>query len=106
VLATAHTKDTVRHRGTLLEITRSSFAPSTTLRRDLARGTLDEAAFAVQYALELRRQWTVNPLPFHEVIEQSKAGDVTLVDTWQSGPHAPRHILAGILARIARGNKV
>jgi len=103
VLTTAQTKDTVRHHGTLLEITQSSFAPSGPLRRDLARGTVDEAAFAEHYALELRRQWTANPLPFREVIDQAKAGDVTLVDMWQSGPHAPRRVLAGILARIARG---
>lgn len=106
MLATAQTKDTVRHRGRLLEVTRSSFAPSATLRRDLARGTLDEAAFAEQYALELRQQWVANPLPFREVIDQAKTGDVTLVDTWQSGLHAPRRVLAGILARIARGNMV
>ena len=85
MLATAQTKDTVRHRGMLLDITRSSFAPSATLRRDLARGTVDEEAFAEQYALELRQQWTVNPLPFRQVIDQAKAGDVTLARRVWSG---------------------
>ncbi len=103
VLATAQTRDTLRHRGDLLDLTHSPFAPSAALVRELAYGTIDDAQFAEQYALELRQQWAVNALPFREVIDQAKRGDVTLVDTWRPGPHAPRHVLAGVLARIAKG---
>jgi len=30
-------------------------------------------------------------------------GDVTLIDTWGVGSHAPRRVLARVLAQIARG---
>ena len=103
MLATARVKDTALHRGTLLELSQSSFAPAAALVHDLAYGSIDDAEFAERYALQLRRQWATNPLPFRQVIEQAKQGDVTLVDTWQPGPHAPRRVLAGILARIAKG---
>jgi uncharacterized protein YeaO (DUF488 family) len=103
VFATALSKDTTSHRGTLLDVARSSFAPSAALRRTLAQGAVDEETFAESYALELRLQWARDPLRFREVIEQAKAGDVTLVDTWVVGAHAPRRVLAGVLAQIARG---
>ena len=103
MLATARAKDTELHRGTLLDVSQSSFAPAPALVHDLAYGTIDDAQFAAQYALQLRQQWATNPLPFRQVIEQAKWGDVTLVDTWPPDPHAPRRVLAGILARIARG---
>ena len=103
MLATARFKDTALHRGTLLDLAQSPFAPSAALIHDLAYGTIDDARFAEQYALELRQQWTTNALPFRQVIDDAKRGDVTLVDTWPPGPHAPRRVLAGILARIAKG---
>ena len=103
MLATARTKDTALHRGTLLDLGQSPFAPAAALVHDLAYGAIDETEFAARYALQLRRQWTANPIPFRQVIEQAKRGDVTLVDTWQPGPHAPRRVLAGVLARIANG---
>jgi uncharacterized protein YeaO (DUF488 family) len=102
MLATARNTDFASQRGTLIEVAQSSFALSTVLLRQLARGDLDEASFAERYAEELRQQWTRNPLPFGDVIAQAKRGDVTLVDTWRPGPHAPRRVLAGILARLAR----
>jgi uncharacterized protein YeaO (DUF488 family) len=103
MLVTAQTKDTVRHRGTLLDVTHSSFAPSPPLRRELAQGTIDDDTFAERYALELRQQWAANPLPFREVIDRAKAGDVTLVDSWGAGAHVPRRVLASVLAKVARG---
>src|SRR5437868_1359398 len=102
MLATARTTDAAAHRGTLIKVDQSPFAPSAALRRGLARGDLDEATFAGRYAGELRQQWMANPLPFTDVIAQAKRGDVTLVDAWQASPHAPRRVLAGILARLAR----
>ena len=102
MLCTARTKDTALHRGTLVDVTQSTFAPSTTLRRALASGSVNDEAFAERYALELRQRWSLNPLPFREVIAQATSGDVTLVDTWGDVRHAPRRVLARVLAQIAR----
>ena len=56
MLCTVRTKDTALHRGMLVDVTPSTFAPSTALRRALASGSVSDKAFAERYALELRQR--------------------------------------------------
>jgi hypothetical protein len=99
-----------RHRGTVLRLEQSVFAPAawedTRRRTDRSSGpgrAADPMAFRIAYVAQLRALWRRDPGAFLRVIDQATGDhDVTLVDGWGDEPHAPRRILATALKQIAR----
>jgi len=102
VLYLAREDEPARHRGAVLHVAASPFAPSPRLLQDLGNGRLDGEAFAGRYLRELRGRWERDPRPFLDVLAAAGDGaDCTLVDAWGDEPHAPRRILAAALRQIA-----
>ena len=102
MLYAARADDSERHRGAVVRVEASAFAPSTLLLRDLASGAVDGAAFARRYVWELRQLWHRDRQPFLDVIELASGGtDCTITDGYGDAPHAPRRILTAALKQIA-----
>ena len=109
MLYLARADDPASHRGTVLRLEQSVFAPAPPAApgpRDRSRRRPDPAdpmAFRIAYVAQLRALWRRDPGAFLRVIDQATGGhDVTLVDGWGDAPHAPRRILATALKQIAR----
>ena len=98
MLYLARADEPAHHRGWVLRLERSVFAPEA-----LARTAPDATAFRVRYIAQLRSLWRRDPGAFLRVVDQATgAHDLTLVDGWGDAPHAPRKILATALKQIAR----
>jgi hypothetical protein len=106
VLYLARGDETGRHRGEVVVIERSSFAPSDRLLEDYRNGVVDGAGFTRRYRWDLRALWGRDREAFLRLIAGATGGaDATLVDGWGDEPHAPRRILAEALRRIVRARQ-
>lgn len=102
VLYTARFEDVARQRGSLVPILGSRFEPSRRLMETYEAGDIDGADFRRRYLAELHQLYTMNPELFWGVIKLATGGaDATLLDDWATERHAPRHVLAAALRRIA-----
>jgi hypothetical protein len=100
VLYVARADRPERHRGAVVPVHRSAFAPPAGLRRDRPD------AFRVGYLEFLRRLWRHDRVAFLALIDGATGGrDLTLVDDWGDLDHAPRRILAATLKQIASTEK-
>jgi hypothetical protein len=102
VLYLAREDEPARHRGTVVRIAASPFAPSTRLLQDVGNGAIDGPAFARRYLRELRGLWEHDQQPFLDLIAlASGEADCTLVDAWAEERYAPRRILGAALKQLA-----
>ena len=91
------------HRGVLVRVEASPFAPSSMLLRDFASGAVDGQAFTRRSIWELRQLWNRDRQVFLEVIDLATRGtDCTVVDAYGDVAHAPRRVLATALKQIAK----
>jgi hypothetical protein len=89
-----------RHRGVVVRVEASPFAPSALLLRDHAVGVVDDQGFTRRYIWELRQLWNRDRRTFLGVIELASGGtDCTVTDGYGD---APRRILATALKQLAR----
>ena len=91
------------HRGRLLDVEQSAFAPPPPLQPTNAFSAtryLSSTAYARAYLEHLHRLWKSEPHLFDELVRESEEADVTLVDAWHEQPHAPRKVLAVVLKRL------
>ena len=103
MLYTAATRDQARPDSAIVDLADGPLAPSALLVRDYLSGAADGEAFRRRYLWELRAVWRTQPEALDEVIALATGGtDCTLVDGWPDVPHAPRHVLAGVLKAVAR----
>ena len=102
VLYLASADETGRHRGTVVVIEESPFAPPARLLEDYRNGVVDGAGFVRRYRWDLRTLWGRDRGAFLGLIAGATGGaDLTLVDGWGDEPHAPRRVLAAALRRVA-----
>jgi hypothetical protein len=102
MLILARADEVDRHRGLVVHIEESPFAPDPDSVRYHALGSLIGAAFALGYRERLRELLRRSPELFVGLVTAARAGDVTLVDGWGDEQWAPRRLLAGALRRVAR----
>jgi hypothetical protein len=96
VLYLARADEPEHHRGRVLRLEGSVFAPEAPL-------VPDATTFRVRYIAQLRGLWRRDPAVFLRLIAQATGrNDLTLVDGWGDAPHAPRRMLATALKQIAR----
>jgi hypothetical protein len=101
VLFVARRDDPAAHRGELLDVERSPFAPPASLLDAYRSGQSGNGiAFTRSYLEYLHQLWKKEPALFHFLVSQSEAGNITLVDSWHEQPHAPRKVLAVVLKRL------
>ena len=106
MLYLARGDETGRHRGEVVVIEKSPFAPSDRLLEDYRNGVVDGAGFTRRYRWDLRALWGRDREPFLRLIAGATGGaDATLVDGWGDEPHAPRRILADALRRVVRARR-
>ncbi len=112
MLYVARQDDPARHRGTVVLLHESAFAPPPDAVREHRLGRLSAAAFRSTYLDHLQALWRQDPEAFLRLIAlasgesgtialTSGKGCLTLVDDWGDEAHAPRHILAATLKQIA-----
>jgi hypothetical protein len=99
-----------RHRGTVLRIHESVFAPSEGSLRFVRPGAFNVDVWRLSYTRHLRELWRSDPEgdpeAFLGLIElASGGGDVTLVDDFGDADYAPRRILGAALKQIARSRR-
>jgi hypothetical protein len=103
VLYVADGADAAGHRGLVIAVDRSRFAPSYLLLRNHANpGLCGPDWFARRYAQELRGLWRADAGLFLDLVARARTGHLTLVDSWGDAAHAPRRALARVLAGVAR----
>jgi hypothetical protein len=106
VLYLARADERARHRGTVVVIEQSPFAPSARLLEDYRNGVVDGAGFVRRYRWDLRALWGRDREVFRRLIAGATGGaDATLVDGWGDEPHAPRRVLAAALRRVVRARR-
>ncbi len=106
MLYVARDDDPARHRGAIVQVESSPFAPSALLLRDHANGVLDGAGFTRRYIWELRQLWRRDRQAFLDVIELASGGtDCTITDDYGDAPHAPRRILAATVKQLAASQR-
>jgi hypothetical protein len=106
VLYLASADETGRHRGTVVVIEESPFAPPARLLEDYRNGVVDGAGFVRRYRWDLRTLWGRDREAFLRLIAGATGGaDLTLVDGWGDVPHAPRRVLAAALRRVVRARR-
>ena len=92
-----------RHRGVIVRVEASPFAPSAMLLRDFASGAVDGQAFTRRYIWELRQPWNRERRVFLDVIGLATGGtDCTVVDGYGDVAHAPRRTLATAIKQTAK----
>jgi hypothetical protein len=101
VLYLARRDDPERHRGLVVAVEESVFAPTADAVAYRRLGSLSGPAFALGYRERLRGLRAADPALFRDLVALARAGDVTLVDGWGDDEWAPRRILAGFLKRVA-----
>ena len=87
----------------MIRIEHSRFAPASGDLAAFRAGTLDRYALAAAYRNHLRRLWREDRTLFLDLVEQAKAGDVTLVDEWAEEAASPRMVLSDVLRVLAAG---
>lgn len=108
----ARQDDPARHRGAVVRLQESVFAPPEAAVAAHRLGTLSATAFRIVYLDHLLALWRQDPEAFLRLIAlasgesgaiafTSGQGCLTLVDDWGDEAHAPRHILAAALKQIA-----
>jgi hypothetical protein len=103
VLYVAREDEPERHRGTVVRVHRSVFAPSAEDLRFVRPGASDSASFRVVYVRRLRELWRADPEAFLTLIELASGGqDLTLTDDFGDVDYAPRRILAAALKQLAK----
>jgi hypothetical protein len=108
VLYLAREDEPERHRGTVLRLQDSVFAPPADALRfvGLDSPDVDVDAFRVAYVRHLRALWRDDPAAFLRLIERATGGnDLTLTDDFGDAAHAPRRILGAALKQIARARR-
>jgi hypothetical protein len=103
VLYVAREDEPERHRGTVLRLQDSVFAPPEHVRRYVRPGAVNVDGFRVEYLRYLRALWRNAPEAFLSLIERATGGaDLTLTDAFGDADYAPRKILAAALKQLAR----
>lgn len=88
MLFTANRFDRAAHRGTVLDVTRTTgsiFAPSPALLADYKAGRCDWPGYTRRYREEMRALWRREPQVFLDLVTQAAASDVTLT-CWERAP--------------------
>jgi hypothetical protein len=101
VLYLARPDERERHRGLVVVVEDSVFAPDADAVYYRRLGSLSGPAFAFGYREKLRGLREADPALFCDLVALAQRGDVTLVDGWGDDPWAPRRVLAGVLKRVA-----
>jgi hypothetical protein len=109
-LAVARLDEPAQHRGAVLPVHASVFAPPPTAVAAHRAGRLTATGFRVAYVAHLRALWHRDPQAFRAVLDQAAAGGadgpaLTLVDDWGDAPYAPRHMLAAALKQVAAARR-
>ena len=103
MLYVAREDEPERHRGVIVRVEASPFAPSAMLLRDFASGVVDGQAFTRRYIWELRQLWNRERRVFLDVIGLATGGtDCTVVDGYGDVAHAPRGTLATAIKQTAK----
>ena len=103
MLYVAREDEPERHRGVIVRVEASPFAPSAMLLRDFASGAVDGQAFTRRYIWELRQLWNRERRVFLDVIGLATGGtDYTVVDGYGDVAHAPRRTLATAIKQTAK----
>ena len=103
MLYVAREDEPERHRGTVLRVHQSVFAPSEDALRFARPEASDPTSFRVVYVRRLRELWRSDPGTFLTLIELASGGqDLTLVDDFGDADYAPRKILAAALKQLAK----
>jgi uncharacterized protein YeaO (DUF488 family) len=104
---TANRFDKARHRGLVIDVTRtrrSAFAPSPALLADFKAGRATWEQYEQRYRAEMRSFWQRDPDAFRALVALAAERDVTLT-CWCRGDettiHCHRRLLAGFLEAIA-----
>lgn len=106
MLYVAREDEPERHRGAVVRVEASPFAPSELLLRDLASTAVDGAGFARRSVWELRRPWLRDRRVFLDTIALATGGtDCTLTDAYGDAPRAPRRILAAALKQTVASQR-
>ncbi len=103
MLYTASADRPDQHRGTVIHVRQSRFAPAAEALAAHGEGTLDGYGLAAAYRTHLRRLWHQDRGLFLDLVEQVKSTDVTLVDEWPDEGPSPRLVLADVLRVLAAG---
>lgn len=103
MLHTARADRPGEYRGTVIHVERSRFAPAEADLAALRAGVLDGYAFAAAYRNHLRRLWREDRELFHDLLDQAKLADVTLIDDWGDEVPSPRFVLEDVLRVLAMG---
>jgi hypothetical protein len=105
VLYLAREDEPERHRGTVVRLRVTVFAPPAEALRfvRLDAPDVDVDAFRVAYLGHLRALWRNDPGAFLRLIERATGGaDLTLTDDFGDAAHAPRRIVGAALKQIAK----
>jgi hypothetical protein len=108
VLYLAREDEPERHRGTVVRLRDSVFAPPAEALRfvRLDAPDVDVDAFRVAYLRHLRALWRKHPEAFLRLIERARGGhDLTLTDDFGAAAHAPRRILGAALKQLAKSRR-
>ena len=103
MLYVAREDEPERHRGVVLRLQDSVFAPPEHVRRCVRPGAVNVDGFRVEYLRYLRALWRRDPGAFLTLVELASGGqDLTLVDDYGDADYAPRKILAAALKQLAK----
>ena len=108
VLYLAREDEPDRHRGVVVRLQDSIFAPPEEVLRlvRLDAPDIDVDAFRVAYLRYLRALWRHDPEAFLRLIERATGGaDLTVTVDFGDAPHAPRRILGAALKQIAKTHR-
>jgi hypothetical protein len=106
VLYLARADEPERHRGVVVRLEDTVFAPAEDSLRFVRPDAFDVDAWRLAYTRHLRGLWRSDREAFLALIEQATAGsDLTLVDGWGDADYAPRRILGATLKQIARSGR-
>ena len=95
-----------RHRGTVLRIPESVFAPPEGALRFVRPDVFDVDGWRLAYTRHLRERWRSDPGAFLALIELATGGgDLTLVDGFGDVDYAPRRMLGAALKQIAKSQR-
>jgi hypothetical protein len=106
VLYLAREDEPERHRGTVLRIPESGFAPPEGALRFVRPDVFDVDGWRLAYTRHLRELWRSDRAAFLTLLERATGGgDLTLVDGFGDVDYAPRRILGAALKQIAKAQR-
>jgi hypothetical protein len=103
VRSLARADEPERHRGTVLRLHASVFAPPGDVLRFVRPGASNVDAFRVEDLRRLRALWRNAPDAFLGLIAlATRGGGLTIVDDFGEADRTPRRILAAALKQLAK----